>query len=106
LVLPALASFLLVQLTGVVVETFPSHLGILVHRYFNAMISSDHLRACGYSFDSELHNWVGNQNMNGKSGAICNNDIVNFQVEKIHECEGAVSLEGVNPLLNLLVEND
>jgi hypothetical protein len=62
------------------------------------MISGDQLRAAGYSFDPDLQNW--------SSGAetISTQDKINFKVEKIHECDGTVSLEGVNPSLSLLVE--
>ena len=75
--------------------------GILVHNYFNGMISSNHLRACGYTFDPDLRNWTV---AGGKSNAISNDDMICFEVEKIHECEGALSLEGINPSLNLLVD--
>jgi hypothetical protein len=73
-------------------------LGVLVFNYFNAMISGDQLRAAGYSFDPELQNWTAGTESISTQGKI------NFTVEKIHECEGTVSLEGVNPSLSLLVE--
>jgi hypothetical protein len=75
-------------------------LGILVFNYFNAMVSADQLRASGYSFDPDLQNWVSE----GGAQTLSTEDKINFVVEKVHECEGTVSLEGVSPSLSLLVE--
>ena len=84
------------------------------------MISSNHLRERGYTYDPDLQNWTllsdnggdGNgrrkkPNTTSNSNAansISNDDTICFQVEKIHECDGALSLEGINPSLNLLVD--
>ena len=73
-------------------------MSLLVFNYFNAMISGDELRAAGYSFDEELHNWTSSKE------SIAPKDKVKFNVEKIHELEGTVSMEGKNPALSLLVE--
>jgi hypothetical protein len=91
------------KLTGVVNECFPSHIGILVHSYFNAMVSADHLRAAGYSFDPDLQIWAKSE---GESQTISIQDKINFEVDEVHEVEGAVSLEGVKPSLSLLVETE
>ena len=73
-------------------------MSLLVFNYFNAMISGDELRAAGYSFDAELHNWTSSKE------SISPKDKVKFNIEKIHELEGTVSMEGKNPSLSLLVE--
>lgn len=91
---------LLLQLHGVVNECFPSHLGMLVFNYFNAMVSAEPLRNAGYFFDADLQKWVSEAG----SQTISVGSKITFEVEKVHECEGTVSLEGVNPSLSLLVE--
>jgi exoribonuclease R len=90
------------KLTGVVNECFPSHIGILVYSYFNAMVSADHLRAAGYAFDPDLQIWASE----GGSETISHQDKINFEVDEVHEVEGAVSLEGIKPSLSLLVETE
>jgi hypothetical protein len=86
------------QLSGTVNECFPSHIGCLVHSYFNAMVSADELRAAGFQFDSDEHVW------NKQNVTISNESHISFVVEKIHEVEGTVSVEGIQPKLNLLVD--
>lgn len=73
-------------------------MSLLVFNYFNAMISGDQLRAAGFSFDEELNNWTSSKE------TILPKDKVKFSVEKIHELEGTVSMEGKDPALSLLVE--
>jgi hypothetical protein len=65
------------------------------------MVSADQLHAAGYTFDRSCQNWVAAD----KSQTISTTEKIHFVVEKIHECEGTVSLEGTKPLLSLLVEN-
>jgi len=68
--------------------------------YFNAMVAAEHLVGAGYSFDAEVQKWVsedGGQTMSTNSRII-------FEVQKVHECEGTMSLEGSKPSLSLLVE--
>jgi hypothetical protein len=73
---------------------------MLVLNYFNAMVSAEQLRGAGYVFDADLQKWV------SESGGqtISVNSRITFDVEKIHECDGTMSLEGVKPSLSLLVE--
>eukprot|EP00980_Cylindrotheca_fusiformis_P029540 scaffold23502_cov113-Cylindrotheca_fusiformis.AAC.2 len=89
---------ILFQLQGIVNECRPSHLGVLALNYFNVVISGDQLRASGYSFDPELQNWTAG------TESISTQAKLKFKVEKIHECDGTVSLEGCKPSLSLLVE--
>ena len=85
------------QLTGVVNECFPSHVGMLVHSFFNAMVSSGHLHSAGYVFDRDLQQWM--QEKGPK--VLGNDDRVDFMVEKIHECEGVISIEGSHPSVHM-----
>lgn len=89
------------KLSGVINECFPSHIGILVHSYFNAMVSADKLRASGFVFDLDLNIWTSETG----NSTLSNQDKINFVVEKVHEAEGSVSIEGAQPTLSLLVES-
>lgn len=81
------------QLTGVVNECFPSHVGMLVHSYFNAMVSSDQMESAGYVFDTQTQQWM----QESDSKVLGNGDMVDFIVEKMHECDGIISMEGSSP---------
>jgi hypothetical protein len=74
-------------------ESFPSHIGMLVHAFFNAMVSSDHLRAAGYIFDRDAQHWTSSVD----NTVIGIDDRVEFSLDKLHECAGVISLEGCNP---------
>jgi hypothetical protein len=81
-------------------ECFPSHVGLLVYDFINAMVSAETIREEGYTFDMDLQNW----SKEGGSLTISSGSKVNFVVSKIHECDGIVSLEGTKPSRSLLVE--
>jgi DNA-directed RNA polymerase subunit E'/Rpb7 len=66
---------------------------MLVHSFFNAMVSSDHMVSAGYVFDRELQQWI----HESSSNVIDIEDKVDFVIEKIHECEGIISMEGSHP---------
>jgi DNA-directed RNA polymerase subunit E'/Rpb7 len=82
------------HLHGVVTECFESHVGLLVHKFFNASVSSDHLTASGYTFDEEGV-WI----HDGGSAMIAPDASLRFEVEKVHECGGTISMEGKNPVV-------
>lgn len=86
------------ELKGVVNECFPSHVGILVFDYINAMVSAETIREAGYKFDLDLQTWT----MGGDS--ITSGVKINFVVTKIHECNGTISIEGAKPARSLLVD--
>jgi len=86
------------ELKGVVNECFPSHVGILVFGYINAMVSAETIREAGYQFDPDLQTWTKGSDY-VKSGVK-----INFVVTKIHECDGTISLEGDKPAQSLLVD--
>jgi DNA-directed RNA polymerase subunit E'/Rpb7 len=80
------------RLLGTVTECFESHVGILVHNFFNASISSDQLVAAGFSYDDQ-GDWVHEDG----STTIAAEEKVKFTVEKVHECAGTISMEGMDP---------
>lgn len=83
-------------LTGVVNETFPSHVGLLVHELFNAMISAEYLRESGFVFDIDLNEWSKEDTMT----PISSGDSIQFTVEMLHECNGLISLECKDPVIS------
>lgn len=84
------------HLTGAVNECFPSHVGMLVRSFFNAMIPSHVLEADGYRFDSQSQRWMRQDD----DTVIGIDSLVPFRVEKVHACGGVVSLEGKPVLLS------
>jgi DNA-directed RNA polymerase subunit E'/Rpb7 len=85
------------QLTGVVTESFHSHLSLVVHHYFNANVSAEHMRAAGYDFDAEQELWFSQET----SLSLSKGDQVQFVVDKVHESGGIISLNGSVPSLIL-----
>ena len=83
-------------LVGVVNDVFPSHVGLLVHKLFNASVSAEALRLAGYTFDKEENQW---KQSNSGSCAVGKGDQMSFCVDKLHECNGLISLEGSKPSL-------
>jgi DNA-directed RNA polymerase subunit E'/Rpb7 len=70
------------QLTGVVTESFHSHLSLVVHHYFNANVSAE--------FDAEKELWFSQETSLGLSIG----DQVQIIVGKVHESGGIISLDG------------
>lgn len=62
-----------------------------MHSFFNAMVSSDHMRAAGWLFDAETQQWQ----KESQSKILGNEDKIDFVVEKIHESDGIISMEGL-----------
>jgi len=81
------------RLNGIVNESFPSHVGILVYNLFNAMVNADSLRESGFSFDIELNEWSKNET----DAVIQIDDMMVFTVETIHQCSGLISMECSTP---------
>lgn len=84
------------SLSGVVRESFHSHLSMVVLNYFNASISAKELRAKGFTFDGEREVWRDSNS----SVDLSVDDCVNFRVHKIHESAGIISMEGSKPTLD------
>jgi hypothetical protein len=106
-------------LRGKVNESFPSHVGVLVHELFNGMISAESLRKNGFVFDDESNEWRkndvaansnesgdddsnddndSNDDDNGREGRVITvDDAMEFTIDKLHECNGLISLECTDP---------
>lgn len=78
------------RLKGTVTECFESHVGLLVHNYFNASITSDQLVSAGYYFEDG--SWV-----NEDGSTMAAEEVVQFTVDRVHECAGTISMDGVDP---------
>jgi hypothetical protein len=91
------------KLKAVVNETFPSHVGLLVHELFNASVSAECLREAGFTFDVDLNEWSSSSGSGssdeGGHGHISEGDCMEIVVEKVHECSGLMSLECKDPVL-------
>ena len=70
-----------VELDGRVVETFDSHVSIIVHQYFNASITARHLRAAGFRYDQTDGKWVHSES----DKELSNDFLVRFTIERVHE---------------------
>ncbi|GKZ01102.1 hypothetical protein MPSEU_001061800 [Mayamaea pseudoterrestris] len=82
------------RLTGVVRESFHSHLSLVVYNYFNASVSADALREQGFTFDLEDEQWKTDDD---ESLALSVDDRIRFKVLKVHESAGIISIEGEHP---------
>jgi len=83
-------------------ECFPSHVGILVDTLFNAMVPADQLRNAGYDYDAETNQWSTERDANTGEllpapVPVAISDGIDFTVQKMHECNGIISLEGSKP---------
>jgi hypothetical protein len=70
--------------------SFPSHLGVLVLGYVNAMVPAQHLQDAGYIYDDESMAWT----QEDGSHTFSKEEKVEFIVDKIHESTGTISMEG------------
>ena len=87
------------RLVGVVNESFPSHVGMLVDTLFNAMVPAEELRRLGYEYDLDSNQW--STERDAQTGEllpsplpISIDDRIGFTVSKLNELNGIISLEG------------
>ena len=86
------------KLSGTVTESsFHSHLSLIVHKYFNASISSHMLRNAGFEFDSIQLQWYYQRDANAT--VLKRDDNIDFICHKLYESGGIISMEGSNPVL-------
>jgi DNA-directed RNA polymerase subunit E'/Rpb7 len=85
------------RLTGVVTESFHSHLALTVHQYFNASVSAEQLRRAGFEFDAVTEQWYFGETSNSLSAG----DQVKFVCIKIHESGGIISIDGSEPSVGI-----
>eukprot|EP00566_Odontella_aurita_P019069 CAMPEP_0113599160 /NCGR_PEP_ID=MMETSP0015_2-20120614/41986_1 /TAXON_ID=2838 /ORGANISM="Odontella" /LENGTH=310 /DNA_ID=CAMNT_0000507253 /DNA_START=154 /DNA_END=1085 /DNA_ORIENTATION=- /assembly_acc=CAM_ASM_000160 len=100
------------RLTGEVNESFPSHVGVLVNGFINASVSADQMREAGYVFDGESNEWRNGNAAYSEDAAVKKepaapeemvgaSDRITFTLQKVHECDGIVSMEGSDPSFTL-----
>jgi DNA-directed RNA polymerase subunit E'/Rpb7 len=87
------------RLVGVVTESFPSHVGMLVDTLFNAMVPAEELRRLGYEYDMDSNQWsterdAGTGELLPSPLPISIDDRIGFTVTKLNELNGIISLEG------------
>jgi RPA43 OB domain in RNA Pol I len=86
------------KLVGSVVEcSFQSHLSLLVHEYFNASVSAEQMRACGFEFDDEQRQWYWQDTT--KNAILANGDSIDLVCQKLYESGGIISIEGSQPAM-------
>jgi hypothetical protein len=86
------------KLSGTVTESsFHSHLSLVVHKYFNASISSQMLRNAGFEFDTKQLQWY--YQRDSDATALQRDDNIDFICHKLYESGGIISMEGSNPVL-------
>jgi DNA-directed RNA polymerase subunit E'/Rpb7 len=80
-------------LRGIVRKSFHSHLSLVVLNYFNASISADALHAQGFTYHADEEQWKDEE----CNVTLALDDKVEFQVVKVHESAGIISIEGAFP---------
>ncbi|KAL3808130.1 hypothetical protein ACHAXA_004984 [Cyclostephanos tholiformis] len=97
------------KLKGQVVECTPTFVTLTTHHIISTKISTERLHQQGFFFNSVSMEWTrereisdamnGEEDANnlGPSTSIYLDDIVEFFVERIHECGGYISLDGTRP---------
>jgi hypothetical protein len=59
------------------------------------MVSAEHLKILGYTFDCIQRQWIQSE----KGVIISKHQRIVFEIEKVRECGGTISIEGSNPSL-------
>ena len=87
------------KMSGTVTESsFHSHLSLVVHKYFNASISSNMLRDAGFEFDTIQLQWYYQRDTNAT--VLKRDDQIDFVCHKLCESGGIISIDGSNPVFN------
>lgn len=89
------------RLCGVVNESSPSHIGLLVLDIVNVTIRSELLREIGFTYNAESSEWH-KRDGGGNDTSISIGSVMSFKVQKLLECNGLISLEGANPSVESL----
>ena len=84
------------RLTGVLTESFHSHISLIVHKYFNASVPAHCLREIDFQYDEETEQWT---RKGEASKCLEVGKEVAFTVKKVFESNGIISLEGAQPSL-------
>jgi hypothetical protein len=95
------------KLKGQVVECTPTFVTLTTHHIISTKISTERLHQQGFFFNLMSMEWTrerdsgdtinGEEDNLGPSTSIYLDDVVEFVVERIHECGGYISLDGTQP---------
>jgi DNA-directed RNA polymerase subunit E'/Rpb7 len=95
-------------ISGIITGSFYSHIALIVFRFFNASISAQQLRSAGYEYDPIAEHWYHVENTTTRShnnqaanNILHNNTMIHFVLDKVHEANGIISMEGLKPSLSL-----
>ncbi|KAL7569226.1 hypothetical protein ACA910_016781 [Epithemia clementina (nom. ined.)] len=81
------------DLDGMIVESFDSHVSMIVHDYFNASITAHHLQNSGFQYDQTEGEWVHSTSNN----RLAKGALLGFTIERVHESGGIISIDGSDP---------
>ncbi|KAL7537890.1 hypothetical protein ACHAXR_011724 [Thalassiosira sp. AJA248-18] len=104
------------KLKGQVVECTPTYVTLTTHHILSTKISTEKLQEQGFFYNSVTLEWTRERDVGGGVGgggsdddflvgpstSIYLDDIVEFVVERIHECGGYISLDGTQPSVSTL----
>jgi hypothetical protein len=95
------------KLKGQVVECTPTFVTLTTHHIISTKISTERLHQQGFFFNLMSMEWTrerdsgdainGEEDNLGPSTSIYLDDVVEFVIERIHECGGYISLDGTRP---------
>ncbi|KAL7551394.1 hypothetical protein ACHAWF_017109 [Thalassiosira exigua] len=99
------------KLRGQVVECTSTFVALTTHHVLSTKISTERLRERGFRYDATTLEWTRERGAGGTgddedasapSTSIYLDDVVEFVVERIHECGGYISLDGARPSVSTL----
>ena len=90
------------KLKGQVVECTPTFITLTTHHILSTKISTEKLHEQGFYYNHTTLEWTRSAGGETPSTSIYLDDIVEFVVERIHECGGYISLDGIQPSVSTL----
>ena len=91
------------KLTGQVIECTQTYITLTTHHILSTKISTEKLQDVGFYYNETSFEWERkNDTLGGPLTTIYLDDKVDFIVERIHECGGYISLDGMRPEVSTL----
>jgi len=91
------------KLTGQVIECTQTYITLTTHHILSTKISTEKLQDVGFYYNETSFEWEKrNDTLGGPLTTIYLDDRVDFIVERIHECGGYISLDGMRPEVSTL----
>lgn len=91
------------KLTGQVIECTQTYITLTTHHILSTKISTEKLQDVGFYYNESSFEWERkNDTLGGPLTTIYLDDKVDFIVERIHECGGYISLDGMRPEVSTL----